>query len=275
MKGTIRAVDEATAAQAIGKLSKGCRIFGITRGQFSKLDLIRAILDQTGPAHVTLSTWTAAKKDIDAAAWLLDNGAILSCKFIVDRSFASRQPDYARALMHRFGKDCITVSRIHSKVAIIRNESWDVALRSSMNLNKNPRFEHFDIDEDPEICDWIENFFSTIEHETGHGLDVSTHECDEAFKRVRLDLLEQGSVEPPPRVVVRSIDCGDLGALGYGVAEVENRLGRCMTPEENDAYLRGCWQLEDQYRQATVEAALSRESSAVATVRRWRKSQPD
>jgi hypothetical protein len=269
----IRAVDEATAAQAIGKIEPRFRIFGMTRGQFSKFDLIRAILDQTGPADVWISTWTAAKKDIDGAAWLLDGGQIKSCKFIVDRSFATRQPDYARALLHRFGRDCITVSRIHSKVAIIRNDSWNIVLRSSMNLNKNPRFEHFDIDDDRDLADFAVRFFESIENETGHGLDVSTTECDEAFRRVRLDLMEQGAVAPPPRLAIRSIDCGDMGARGYSADEVEARLGRAMNATEREEYTRGCWQLEDQFRDATIEAALSNDRSAAAAVKAWRRSQ--
>lgn len=50
-----------TASEAIGTLEPGISIFGVTRGQFSMIDLVLAVLDQLGPAHVSLWTWKIAE----------------------------------------------------------------------------------------------------------------------------------------------------------------------------------------------------------------------
>ena len=51
-----------TAFEAIGPLEPGCEIFGFTKGQFSLMDLITAILSQTGPASVDISTCTSLQR---------------------------------------------------------------------------------------------------------------------------------------------------------------------------------------------------------------------
>ena len=53
----IRACKKGTASQAIGIIEKNTDTFCLTYGQFSLIDALLAILDQTGPAHVTISTW--------------------------------------------------------------------------------------------------------------------------------------------------------------------------------------------------------------------------
>lgn len=94
-----------TAKQAIGRLEQNTRIVGLTKGQFSMLDLIRAVIEQTGPANLTLSTWTFGIRDIENAAWLITKGDIRQLRLLTDRSFATRQPKYCRRLVEVFGNE--------------------------------------------------------------------------------------------------------------------------------------------------------------------------
>src|SRR4051812_35281759 len=93
-----RGIAAKTAAGAIGPITEGCEIFGLSKGQFSLVDIMRHCLETTGPADVLVSTWTAANADLGFAYELLRNGSIRSMRFVVDFSFPTRQPEYAAAL---------------------------------------------------------------------------------------------------------------------------------------------------------------------------------
>jgi hypothetical protein len=83
------------------------------------------------------------------------NGAIKSLRFIVDFSFPTRQPEYCAALRERFGDGCIRVVKTHAKFCAIVNESWNLVVRSSMNLNENRRMESFEISDCKPMADWL------------------------------------------------------------------------------------------------------------------------
>ena len=152
----IRMLYSENASRAIEKLDLDVEIFGLTKGQFSLIHLMCACLDVTGPAAMVISTWTAAKKEIDDAGQLMDDGRITSLKLLVDASFTSRQPAYCEKMRQRFGDKAIRVTKNHAKFVLIRNKKWDLVLRSSMNLNKNPRLEYFELGNDPDLADFLE-----------------------------------------------------------------------------------------------------------------------
>lgn len=135
----IRATE--AAREAVGELRPGMRVIGLTKGQFSMLDMIAGLLEQTGPADVTVSTWTIAKSDADRLAVFLTSGMIRSFRLVIDRSFPTRYPEYCQAILGHFGADAIRMLRTHAKFALIGNELWRLTCRASFNLNPNPRCE--------------------------------------------------------------------------------------------------------------------------------------
>ena len=76
---------------------------------------------------------------------MVESLEVLSLKMIVDRSFKSRQPKYYKKMIELFGINCIREIRNHSKFMVIRNDNWDIVVRTSMNLNNNPRLENIEI----------------------------------------------------------------------------------------------------------------------------------
>jgi len=188
----IVAVPHQAAEVAIGKLELGARVIGLTKGQFSLLDLLRAVLAQTGPAHVCVSTWTTGIRDAENAMFLLDGGQMLSFRLLTDRSFAARQAKYCARIRQIFGDNAIRATRTHAKFATIRNDTWSVCIRSSMNLNRNPRFEQFDLDDDPEICAFFQAHADEME-----------------------DLMPPG---PAPQNI--QVDAGLTKALGGGLSDI-------------------------------------------------------
>lgn len=171
------------AELAIGKLKHGCNILGVTKGQFSMLDLLRACLDQTGPSDVMLSTWTFGVRDAEMAAWLVTAGVIRRFRFLVDHSFPQREPAYCRRLRELFGDECIVLSKVHAKFCTIRNDAWNLCITGSMNLNRNPRWEHFTIADDARACDFLDGIEAELRSMTGARWDVRDSEVHAAFDK--------------------------------------------------------------------------------------------
>ncbi len=151
----VRSTKRESVEESIGELSRGMDVFTFSKGQYSLSDAVAWLLEQTGPADVTLSTWTAAHAEIESAWRLMNNGAIRSLRWLVDFSFPRRQPGYCDALRERFGDGVIRLSKNHAKFVLIRNEKWNVVLRTSMNLNENPRFEYLEVSESAGMADFL------------------------------------------------------------------------------------------------------------------------
>ena len=165
----IRACKRGSATQAIGKIEKNTDTFILTYGQFSLIDALMVILDQTGPAHVVISTWTAAHAHLDKSQELMSNSEILSLRMIVDRSFKTRQPGYFNHMIKLFGADCIRELRTHAKFITVINDNFNVVARTSMNLNENPRLENIEISENKEFAAFFTNIVDDIFTEVAPG----------------------------------------------------------------------------------------------------------
>jgi len=169
----VYACKRGSASVAIGKLEKNTDTFILTYGQFSLIDALVAVLDQTGPAHVTISTWTAAHAHLDRSAELMEAASILSLRMIVDRSFQTRQPKYYEHMIKLFGTESIRAINTHAKFITVRNENWDIVMRTSMNLNQNPRLENIEVSENKEFAD----FFETLVDDIFTEVEIGKNEC--------------------------------------------------------------------------------------------------
>lgn len=160
-KTRARLSKSANAADTIAGFGKGLDVVGLTYGQFSLIDLIEATLAITGPADVTISTWSAGFYDVEAAVKFRDSGLLRSIRFVMDSS-AKRGQATAGDVIDLFGPDSMRGTRSHAKFVIIANEEWDVLITSSMNLNLNPRLEQFEMTDDKERCQLFQAFVDSI-----------------------------------------------------------------------------------------------------------------
>lgn len=151
-----------SAREVFADLDGGCEVLAITHGQFSLGDAVAALLDRTGPAVVSVATWTAAQADIERASLLVRDDRITSMRWLVDTSFVNRQPAYCALLRDRFGPEAIRTARSHAKFATLRNATWDLAVRTSMNLNANPRLELIEVSDSPQLADLLDETFDVI-----------------------------------------------------------------------------------------------------------------
>lgn len=168
-----------SARRVFRQLEPGVDILCLTHGQFSLVDAIAALLDHTGPADVTISTWSAARVDLTHAHKFLADGRIRSLRFIVDRSFATRQPDYCAALVSLFGHGAIRTTRSHAKFALIENDTWHLAIRTSMNLNENPRLELIEVSDDPALAAFLRSVADRVFADVPPG-DMNNYAMPEA-----------------------------------------------------------------------------------------------
>lgn len=142
----------ANARDTLAEFDKGREVYVMTYGQFSIMDAVDAVLEKTGPADVSISTWTAASADLSRSAEHLHNNRIRSIRFLVDRSFLTRQGRYAAKLIELFGENSVRTTRSHAKFVTIVNDEWNVVMPTSMNLNENRRLEFLHVADDPELC---------------------------------------------------------------------------------------------------------------------------
>lgn len=165
----IRVCKRDSASMAIGTLEKNTDTFILTYGQFSLIDALMAILLQTGPAHVNISTWTAAHVDLSKSAELMGSADIISLRMIVDRSFQTRQPSYYQHMINLFGAESIRAINTHAKFMTIRNDHWDIVVRTSMNLNGNPRLENMEVSDNKQFADFFQNIVNGVFEEVSVG----------------------------------------------------------------------------------------------------------
>lgn len=166
------------ARTVFGQLKPGLELFAMSKGAFSLVDALRAILEQTGPADVVVSTWTAAGADIQHAQAWLHSQALRSIRFLVDLSFQSRQPGFCATLRDAFGDQAIRVSKVHAKFATIRAGDWRLVLRTSANLTHNPRLETFELSDDPDLFAYFDRIVNAVWNAQPAGLGFEQTPAD-------------------------------------------------------------------------------------------------
>ena len=134
-------------SESIGELKKGMSLFGITRGQFSMIDIIMYIIKRSKPCDITLWTWCIADYEIKCIETLIASKKVKSALLVIDSSARKRNKDLLVKWIENFGHESIRYVVNHSKIATVKTDDRKYLIRGSMNLNNNPRFEQFDIDE--------------------------------------------------------------------------------------------------------------------------------
>jgi len=158
-----RKVSTKSVRALLGELEPGVEVFGLTMGQFSSIDLLSYILEETGPAEVDIATWTSAPSDTEHVRRLfIEQSVITRCRWVINYALPRLQPEYCEALIDKFGIDCIRTIAIHGKFQTIKNDRWNIALRTSMNPNQNKRIQWFELSDDPNMCQFYRSLVDEI-----------------------------------------------------------------------------------------------------------------
>jgi hypothetical protein len=158
-----RAVESfKTAAECIGTLEPGAALFAVTRGQFSMIDATLACLEQTGPADISLWTWTVAEYEIACMERLRQDSRLRKGVLIIDGGAREKNAGLIRQWQDTFGRQSVRYVLNHAKIVTIENAQFKLLLRGSMNLNFNPRFEQFDLTEGGADFDLVREIEATL-----------------------------------------------------------------------------------------------------------------
>jgi hypothetical protein len=172
-------------------LSPGIAVFALTRGQFSMIDAILACLDQTGPAAISVWTWVIAPYEMACVERLLHDDRLTSARLVIDVAARERNMAVIERWAATFGSDQVRFVTNHAKIATIKNASWKLLLRGSMNLNFNPRFEQFDLTEggpDFDLVSSVEDELPTLGLRCSNAQAYAATGLGEAWTDQRLKL---------------------------------------------------------------------------------------
>ena len=206
------------AREAIAGLEDGLDILGFTKGQFSFVDLIDAVLGITGPSSVTVCTWTAAAADASFLGGWCKQGRIKNFRLLVDYSFLTRRggQDAVDEVIRHFGSDAVRVTRTHAKWGIVSGEDAEIAILTSMNLNANPRFEYFHATWDTEVVGLLAGIAQEVwdSPELADAIEMRPQQHKDKFGSL-------GDVEQPPASPLDAVD------FDLGLADYDPDLGLC------------------------------------------------
>lgn len=86
----------------LGAIANGRDKHFYSNGAFNLIQLMLYVLRQTGPAHVFLSTYSIAEDSISTLRRYVDNGTILSIRFLIDNRVRSISPKPSLISFSRF-----------------------------------------------------------------------------------------------------------------------------------------------------------------------------
>lgn len=157
-----RMTQRQAAHEALTEWFPGEHLVLLTKGQFSLVQLLEAVLAKVGRANVTLSAWVASPAELDVlVGWSKDN-RVASLRLILDLLVASREPEAAALMRHVFGGDKVAFTRTHARFALVETPDHRLVVRSSADLTNNPSFELHSIEDDPGLFVCLSAFCDDI-----------------------------------------------------------------------------------------------------------------
>ena len=138
----------------IGKIVEGENIHFYSWANFNLVRLILHILEQTGPAHLLMTSYSFSQKSVESLLNKKNKGQLLSVRLLVDNRVKVMSPKPFQMLSNSFEYKCLSV---HAKVALIYNDNIKISIVTSQNATDNPKLERGTIYTDPEIFNFDYN----------------------------------------------------------------------------------------------------------------------
>lgn len=146
------------------KLTPSDHYHWVSLGGWSMYHFIAYVLNTTGPAHLTFSTWAISEQSARSLVLWKEHGSLLSINGILDLRARTRH----EGAYHLISGHCnrLVLAHCHAKVTIIKNQDWCVSILGSANFTENPRIEAGIITSAPEVGEfhlqWMEK--AIIDH---------------------------------------------------------------------------------------------------------------
>jgi len=111
----------------------------MNKGYWDMHELLLMLLDLTGPAHLTFSSYAISETAARAFAGLKENGQLLSISGVIDNRSDTRSAGSLQLL--RGVCDRLTLCPCHAKVSLLHNDFADTTVIGSANYTENKRYE--------------------------------------------------------------------------------------------------------------------------------------
>jgi hypothetical protein len=108
-------------------------------------------MQQTGPVHAFMTSYSFSQKSIEQIQNRLEKKDLLSFRVIIDNRVRSLSPKPFQMLIESFDYRC---SSIHAKVALLWNDNWKISIVTSQNATDNPKLERGTIFTDQNVFDF-------------------------------------------------------------------------------------------------------------------------
>lgn len=191
---------EPTLAQAmLAPFQSHGRVFGIARG-VSLFSMLRAILERTGPARVAAVVSAIGVREMEALSTLPE------VRIVIGRGVAELPKSTGFRPCALFG-DRLRVARTHAKFVTIRNDAWNIVVRTSANFTASLGAEQYDICDDAMVADHADAWIDFIFAETPPG-SVFPAVVNRVYERSLLRLLH--GAPPPLDVTTSALDMAAL-----------------------------------------------------------------
>ena len=129
-----------TKPSALGTIRIGYDKHFYSKGAFNLIQLVLYLLNQTGPAHVFISSYSINEQSLATLRRYVDSGKILSIRFLIDNRVRTISPKPFSVLVQSFEHD-YKCCALHAKVALIYNDKYTLSVVGSQNATHNPKLE--------------------------------------------------------------------------------------------------------------------------------------
>lgn len=122
-------------------------------------DILQWILDQTGPAHVQMTSFSISEEFLRRIFFIGKSGLLKSLDIVLDFKATNKTlilwPFIAQTVEHCY------LSSNHSKIMLVYNDKWSVSVVMSQNLTRGNRFESGFISTDKAV---FENLHQQVDY---------------------------------------------------------------------------------------------------------------
>lgn len=143
----------------LGNIIPGRNKHFYSNGAFNLIQLCLYVLQQTGPAHVFISSYSIAEDSLAKLLRCRQRGMITSIRFLIDNRVRTISPKPFDYLATAF-EGCYRCCALHAKVALIYNDRYKISVVGSQNATHNPKLERGIIHTTEEVFNFDLNVLS-------------------------------------------------------------------------------------------------------------------
>lgn len=158
-----RAKSEANLAEILPERFEEGDVWDVlSHGDVDALSYLAHAIKATHFDYVAISTWCIARADIEQLAAWLDDGRIDHFELYAGEIFPSQYGDEYEQMLQlcRLYGCRLVIAKNHSKITLACNRAEDywLSIRSSANVNTNPRIEQTTLSAGRELFEFFRDF---------------------------------------------------------------------------------------------------------------------